>query len=625
MLVMAIEAVRQLQNSDRHPKGYRFRNVVFSRSLMVPESSQGVETQFYLQKNEELSNQLYTWYEFRLYMYEHGGWAQCCRGSVTVEYQTADLDSQQRATEEHKQISYLCRSPVAHNDFYSHLRNSGLDYGPIFQIIGRICYGEGNKGIGDIDIQRYLALSKESPQSPCLIHPAALDCVFQTGFLGITQGGQIDIPTLVPTGINEMWISADVPRRTYNDSATQVSARSSPNGSRTHTVNYISLWKKDERPFLIGDLTLTSIGSANPTVKRKEDPVSLYHVEWKPDVNLFLSDSKYPVFLVDLEQCRPENTEDISLTEYICFLVMSEVLDAMNGEKISVSERPVHLQKYLDWMRHEIALMQLSESWSHFVSMQPKSPESREQLLQKVESVGPEGKVIVKLSRVLLQVLRGEVDPLHVLFADDTLAEYYRLENPPPEVLSGIQKYVDCMAHVSPNLKVLEIGAGTGGMTKGVLDILGGSRTASDGNEDEIARFSEYMFTDISPAFFKAATEKFGRDRFVCKTLNIEKGPEEQGFDVGSYDLIIASNVSHYSQDARVLGFILNVLGSPRYTMLVANTQQHKKASQAWRKADSRRRHQPKSHENILHFRMFTRMVAINRIVSQMGPTGPGR
>jgi hypothetical protein len=548
---MAIEAVRQLEISNGDPKGYRFKNVAFSRSLIVPETSQGVETQFRLCKNDELSNHLVTWYEFRLYMYEHSDWSQCCHGSVIVEYQAPDPDSHRRATEVHKRTSHFCQSPVVHGNFYSNLRNSGLDYGPLFQIVDRICYGDDDKGIGDIDIQRYLTLSRESPQSPCFLHPAALDCIFQTAFLGITQGGQIEIPILVPTGMKELWISADVPRRTHNESVVQVSAQSFPNGPRTHTVNYISLWKKDERLFLIGELTLTSIGSADAVVKKKEGPVSLYHIEWKPDINLFSPDSKYPV-LANHEQPWPHNTENISLTEYACFLAMSDVVAAMDGEKLPHSERPIHLQKYLDWMRHELALMHGSDSWNDLDFMLPKGPGSREDLLRKVEAFGPEGKLIVRLSRVLLQIVRSEVNPLHVLF-DDTLAEYYRLENPPPEVLSGIQKYVDYMAHVSPNLRVLEIGAGTGGMTKGILDILGGSLVSSNGEENERARFSEYMFTDISPAFFDAAIGKFNRDGFVCKAMNIEKGPEEQGFEMGSYDLIIASNVRNCSQNARAL------------------------------------------------------------------------
>lgn len=121
MLVMAIESARQLEHPKLYPKGYRFRNVIFSRSITVPGTVHGVETQFRLLKDEERSNQLGTWYDFRLCLYEHGEWVQCCRGSVTVEYRLTDPDSHRRVAEEHKRRLQSCHSPVMHDDFYAHL------------------------------------------------------------------------------------------------------------------------------------------------------------------------------------------------------------------------------------------------------------------------------------------------------------------------------------------------------------------------------------------------------------------------------------------------------------------------------------------------------------------------
>ncbi|TVY93463.1 Lovastatin diketide synthase, partial [Lachnellula willkommii] len=545
MLVMAIEAVRQLDNSNGQPSGYRFKDVVFSSSLVVPETNQGIETQFRLQQNESLSSLLETHYEFRLYMCDHGVWTQCCHGFIIVEYQKFDLDSSQRAIEKHKETWQMCRSSAAHKDFYANLRSSGLQYGPSFQIVDQICYGDGHTGIADIDIQRQLTLTPENTQSEYLIHPAALDCILQTAFLGISQGGNVAVPALVPTAIKELWISANVAQHSYGDSGVEVSAQSFLDEPRSHSVKYISLWKNDHQPFLLGDLTLRKFGGATPSSKmqkHQEGHVSLYQIEWKPHVDFlpkefrFSSDQKHP---------QPEKIENVRLTEHVCLLAMSEILEAINAKEFSNSDRPVHLKKYLAWMQHESVLRKNSDSWADVIAKREEIPEFLERLLQKVKSLGPEGKVIVKLYKVLLQIFQGDVDPLQILFADDTLAQYYRLENPPPEVTSGIQKYVDYMTHSNPGLRVLEIGAGTGGMTKGILDIIGGSRSTPEGAADERARFSEYMFTDISPAFFKAATDQFGRNGFICKTLNIEKDSEGQGFSPGSYDLIIASNVLH--------------------------------------------------------------------------------
>ena len=79
-------------------------------------------------------------------------------------------------------------------------------------------------------------------------------------------------------------------------------------------------------------------------------------------------------------------------------------------------------------------------------------------------------------------------------------------------------------------------------MTRYILDIIG----SHDGSVAE--RFTQYVFTDISPAFFKDAREKFGRgERIMMKTLDIEKMPVDQGFEKEAFDLVIASNVSSHS------------------------------------------------------------------------------
>lgn len=57
--------------------------------------------------------------------------------------------------------------------------------------------------------------------------------------------------------------------------------------------------------------------------------------------------------------------------------------------------------------------------------------------------------------------------------------------------------------------------------------------------------YSRYTFTDISSGFFTAASERFvNYPGIEFKTLDISRDPAEQGFEIGTYDLIIASNVS---------------------------------------------------------------------------------
>ncbi|MEU7305621.1 SDR family NAD(P)-dependent oxidoreductase, partial [Streptomyces sp. NPDC007206] len=92
-------------------------------------------------------------------------------------------------------------------------------------------------------------------------------------------------------------------------------------------------------------------------------------------------------------------------------------------------------------------------------------------------------------------------------------------------------------------LRVLEIGAGTGGTTVPVLDRL----------EEEGLRLDAYCFTDVSQAFLQNAQDTFG-SRYApldYRVLDIGRAPREQGFGAGEYDVVIAANVLHATSDIR--------------------------------------------------------------------------
>jgi len=84
-------------------------------------------------------------------------------------------------------------------------------------------------------------------------------------------------------------------------------------------------------------------------------------------------------------------------------------------------------------------------------------------------------------------------------------------------------------------LRVIEIGAGTGGATGTVLEAL--ARHAPG---------SSYVYTDVSPHFVAAGEARFGHyPRSEFRVLDISRHPATQGMEPGSFDLLIAANVLH--------------------------------------------------------------------------------
>jgi NADPH:quinone reductase-like Zn-dependent oxidoreductase/SAM-dependent methyltransferase/NADP-dependent 3-hydroxy acid dehydrogenase YdfG/acyl carrier protein len=144
--------------------------------------------------------------------------------------------------------------------------------------------------------------------------------------------------------------------------------------------------------------------------------------------------------------------------------------------------------------------------------------------------------------RHLAAVLRGRQDALELLFSEsDALAA--RIYDSSP-ILSYYSRLARTLLQAaiaewpsSRPLRVLEVGAGTGSMTALLLPGLRPGAT-------------HYTYTDISPAFFSAARERFRRFGFVqYRTLDLNIDPRVQGFTEGSFDVVIASNVLHATND----------------------------------------------------------------------------
>ena len=139
--------------------------------------------------------------------------------------------------------------------------------------------------------------------------------------------------------------------------------------------------------------------------------------------------------------------------------------------------------------------------------------------------------------------MRGKEDPLSLLFPNGSLelTELLYRESPQSRIFNnmvreGARKALANFPQDKP-LRILEIGAGTGGTTSYVLPILPSQQT-------------EYFFTDISPLFLSCAKERFSQFNFVrYELLNIENDPKTQGFATESFDIVLAVNVLHATSD----------------------------------------------------------------------------
>ena len=171
----------------------------------------------------------------------------------------------------------------------------------------------------------------------------------------------------------------------------------------------------------------------------------------------------------------------------------------------------------------------------------PLPDRTAEELLREIErdSSYPECDLLGRAGAALAAIWRGEVEPLTVLFPDGSTDKAARFYSEGKSFVLYNNLAAEVLRHVVATLpagrtaRVLEIGAGTGGLTRHLLPQLP-------------AEQSEYVFTDVSPLFLRAAQDRFREFPFLqTRLLDISQSPEEQGFEVGSFDLVVAANVLH--------------------------------------------------------------------------------
>lgn len=178
------------------------------------------------------------------------------------------------------------------------------------------------------------------------------------------------------------------------------------------------------------------------------------------------------------------------------------------------------------------------------------------QLHEELSAEFPQHAGELKLLRAmgtrLAEVLSGKTDPLHILFgnkADRDLLEDVYVNS--PMWLTGTKVLASYLTTAlspgrrgpgaSRRLRILELGAGTGGTTRNLL------QTLSSMGVD-----FTYTFTDLASSLVAAARRKFAQygDAVEFAVLDVEKAPPQE--HIGRYDVVVSSNCIHATRDLLV-------------------------------------------------------------------------
>lgn len=145
----------------------------------------------------------------------------------------------------------------------------------------------------------------------------------------------------------------------------------------------------------------------------------------------------------------------------------------------------------------------------------------------------------------LPDILRGHRNPLEELFPKGDVTALRGLYRDAPEarvfnglIARAVRAVADSATAARP-LRVLEVGAGSGGTTAAVLDALEGVPF-------------EYLFSDVSPSLVREGEALFGSSGALgYAVIDLEAGAADEPFGGGGFDLVIAANCVHATRDLR--------------------------------------------------------------------------
>lgn len=472
----------------------------------------------------------------------NGTWEQVCHGSVCgdmgkfpsdVDHGRETSKKMEELVTKYVQASQRAGTKLIEDQFYKTIADHlYIQYGPAFQSLKNICVS----AVGEATA---LVESYVGTCSLHAIHPTTLDGIFQLSFATLYGTVSSNFPTMVPKRLGRLWISIGEDLLGTESIARPVHSRTNVLSSRTVVASSMVFGHQDtDLKIHVEELGLMAISSPSESKTIDEAEHISHFISWNVDLDrLSLEEVK-----IYLEEARGTTSEPREWSISMDLLLFS--FAAVSLKEIKESSRSVTpaLQQYALWLQERLDDF-LSSAAESGITARLHDEDHRRSLYDKVLPTAV-AKLYILLGENLTSMLLGDIDPLALLFEDETLmVDFYTDLFYGSTAIGPISRYLEALVHKWPALDFLEVGAGTGASSAKFLDIMH--------NEASDTRFQSYTFTDISPSFFEKAQIrlKAHEDRATYKVLNIEEDVALQGFSEKQYDIIIAGNVLHATAD----------------------------------------------------------------------------
>lgn len=514
-----------------------------------------------------------------------------------IQIQVPVVDSRTQPPFPLEEVQSRCQREIPVEAYHQQFQSLGMYLGPAFKGLERLWCGK------DEALSRIRLVPAIAPEAPLYqIHPGMLDpCLQSFAAAGLrleelAASGSI----YMPVGIESycvfrepgevLWshvvaLQGKGQTETKNTVHFDISLFN-PAGARVAEVRGLSLRRVDRK-------ALTKPG---------EDALRewLYELKWKEAPLPKGEGMTAPVSLPNPLQIAQElhryttlHRADPGLQEFASLFPHLEALSThyvhralrqlgwqiQEHERFTTESKAAELrvpQKYFRLLGRMLEILQVDgilkrEGREWIVCQLPPEQDSElspSKLMEQYPDCSAELRMTARCGEHLAEAIKGDCDPLDLLFPEGSLEDLETLYRDSPfsrfyneliqeAILAAIPRFPS-----DRPIRILEIGAGTGSTTSSVLPKLA-------------ARQTEYVFTDVTPLFTSKAREKFSGFPFVkYRILDIEKDPSSQGFDAHSYDIVIAANVLHATQNLRqTVKNVQTLLASEGLLLLLEGTR----------------------------------------------------
>lgn len=459
--------------------------------------------------------------------------------------------------------------PLEVGTFYDHMSEMGLRYGPEFRPIRELSVG-GGKSLGHVSLSEDIA--KRAAEYP--LHPVLFDGALQIFSAGAATVEGRTAGLRLPVRFSRILFLRS-PGAAGHVRAGVVHA----NGELVE--GNIEIYDGEGKPcVVIQGFRAISVEGARRSSRTGKGRDVMYHVAWEKQSKLPQTASPEPLPLRRLHEVAQlaldevfemrgrENLvaanaagDDLALAQVSCgfqqMLEGSKLPFSAESLGVAKSMRPAFDQLTLELLESKL-LKKEADAFAPTPALS-LAAESMTALLRSNITTHPghlpEALLCAATTAELGPILRGERDAVQVLFAGSTTEVLDQFYGDSPVIspwLAAIGRVVGELASQLPEgrgLRILEVGAGTGGLASMVLPLL----------EREL---HSYVFSDVSASFFPAARQKLASFPEVeFKILDLEKPGTAQEFESDTFDLILGTNVLHAVSDVRAsLGHLHDLL-----------------------------------------------------------------